>query len=125
MAAGIPGAGINGVFYTLLVVAAPLREIPRTLAGRSSVARWRAIGKLLVLSAGVVTVLWGEYVLFDKAVAYARERWPNSGWLARSLDAVTPRLAMAPFLILAGVLLIMYALRFVLWLRGRPSPKSA
>jgi hypothetical protein len=115
MAAGIPGAGINGVFYTLLVIVAPLREIPRTLAGRSSVARWRSIGRLFALTAGVVAVLWGEYLLFDKALAFARARWPNFGWLATSLDAVTPRLAMAPFVLLAGVLFLMYAMRFALF----------
>ena len=40
--AGLPGTGLGGLFYLLLAFWMPFAELPRTLRGRSSRARWRA-----------------------------------------------------------------------------------
>src|SRR6185436_8509032 len=118
MAAGIPGTGINGIFYTALVIVAPLREIPRTLSGKSSATRWRAIGRLFLMTAAVVAVLVGEFWLLAKAAEYARDHWGFADWgLAKAFESVAPRLAVTPFVILAAVLVALQLLRLAMWLR--------
>lgn len=52
--AGLPGTGLGGLFYIVLALWMPLAELPRTLQGRSSVARWRRIGAQVALAGGIV-----------------------------------------------------------------------
>jgi hypothetical protein len=55
--AGLPGTGLGGLFYLLLAFWMPLAELPRTLRGQSSRARWRRIGTQFGLAAGIVAAL--------------------------------------------------------------------
>jgi len=52
--AGLPGTGLGGLFYVVLAFWMPLAELPRTVAGRSSRARWRRIGTQFALACGIV-----------------------------------------------------------------------
>jgi hypothetical protein len=66
MTAGLPGTGIGGLFYLLLVLFMPLRETFRGLRGRGDVRRWRIIGGKLALAGAILVALWLEaWVLFE------------------------------------------------------------
>jgi hypothetical protein len=57
MTAGVPGTGIGGLFYVLLVAVMPLRELVVFLRGRSSAARLRAMLGQIALTAGILAAL--------------------------------------------------------------------
>lgn len=61
MIVGLPGTGIGGLFYLLLVALMPLHEIVLTLRGRSSWRRWRFVLRHLALAAGIVGSLYGAW----------------------------------------------------------------
>jgi hypothetical protein len=58
MNAGLPGAGVGGIFYVLSALWMPFREIALTVSGRSSLRRWGAVGRHVGLAAAVVTAVW-------------------------------------------------------------------
>jgi hypothetical protein len=57
VSAGIPGLGLGGLFFVLSALLAPVLELVPTLRGRSSVARWRAIGRQFALALAMVIAL--------------------------------------------------------------------
>lgn len=59
MTAGLPGTGIGGLFYFVLVLLMPVREAVRVVQGRSSVARWKTIALHWLLLAGIIKALFG------------------------------------------------------------------
>ena len=66
MTAGIPGTGIGGLFYLLLVILMPLREMSRALHERGDLRSWRPIGAKVMLAGGIFAALGLEaWVLFD------------------------------------------------------------
>lgn len=54
MAAGVPGVGIAAIFFVLAALWAVGAEVALTLRGRSSLARWRVVGRQAGIAAGVV-----------------------------------------------------------------------
>ncbi|MEI6604072.1 MAG: hypothetical protein WCP35_02095 [Verrucomicrobiota bacterium] len=119
MIAGVPGVGINGLFYLLLAAALPFRELPRTLTGRSSLARWALICNLVVMAASVTLVIVGEYWLLERVLSVMAERFSAAGHqsaLMAALHAVMPRLSVVPFVALVAVILSIHGLRLVLLL---------
>jgi hypothetical protein len=71
MTAGLPGTGIGGIFYLLLALLAPVREVPRLLRGQSSLRRWRTITGQLAIVAGIAGAMalemWGLNSLITRA----------------------------------------------------------
>ena len=57
MTAGLPGVGIGGLFYLLLVLLMPLYEFWRMLQGRSSIARWKHVAVHWALAGGILGAL--------------------------------------------------------------------
>ena len=57
--AGLPGTGLGGLFYLLLAFWMPLAELPRTMRGQSSRARWRSVGAQFGLACGIVAAVAG------------------------------------------------------------------
>ncbi len=62
MNAGIPGIGLGGLFFVLSAFLMLFIEIVRTLQGRSSLKRWRLVGRQSGLAGGIVAatvaMLW-------------------------------------------------------------------
>ena len=56
MTVGIPGTGLGGLFYFLLVALMPFYELLLTLRGRSSLARWRRVAHHLALLGAMFNV---------------------------------------------------------------------
>jgi hypothetical protein len=57
MSAGLPGFGLGGIFFILSALLAPVFELPRTLRGRSSRARWSRIVGHLALALAMIVAL--------------------------------------------------------------------
>lgn len=54
MGPGVPGMGIASVFYVAAALVAPVRELVRTLQGKSSVMRWRVVARQFSLALSIV-----------------------------------------------------------------------
>jgi hypothetical protein len=74
MTAGLPGTGIGGLFYLLLVLWMPCRELYLLVRGKSNARRWRAIGFFLAMTAAIIVTTWGEaWVLSQVVIAAAKK----------------------------------------------------
>lgn len=58
----MPGLGIASVFYAIAALLAPFREIVLTIRGRSSLRRWRLVGRQFTLAVLIVGAIVGFYV---------------------------------------------------------------
>jgi hypothetical protein len=58
MTAGIPGAGIGGLFYLASTILLPARSLMRRLRGYPETARWRDQAFVVLLTAGILGALW-------------------------------------------------------------------
>jgi hypothetical protein len=52
--AGIPGIGLGGLFFVISALLMVVIELYRTARGRSSLARWRFVGRQAVMALGIV-----------------------------------------------------------------------
>ena len=123
MFAGLPGVGVGTLFYVLMALWMPVRELPRLFSGTSSVAQWKLIGLQLFYASGIiVTVMMAERLLlwmigespqpFSPAAVLHSEigaRAANTSMLAAPI--------MASLLLLAAVLLSVELLRVIVGLR--------
>jgi hypothetical protein len=66
MIAGIPGTGIGGIFYLLLVGGMPFREGLRTLQGQTTVKRWSFIGLQLFFVVSILAAMGGGMWLLHR-----------------------------------------------------------
>jgi hypothetical protein len=57
MSAGLPGLGLGGIFFILSALLAPVFELPRTIRGQSSRARWRRIAGHVALALGMIVAI--------------------------------------------------------------------
>jgi hypothetical protein len=75
----MPGLGLGGLFFLLSALLAPLFELPRTLRGNSSWARWRAIASHFALALVMVAALELALVLLITAMGWDTANPPVSG----------------------------------------------
>ena len=101
--AGLPGTGLGGMFYLVLAFWMPFAELPRTLRGRSSKARWRQVAQQFALACGIVASVGVT------AAAYVRVAGVPSAFGERS-----PVLLLAPA-VLAAILLSLLVLVLRVW----------
>lgn len=101
MSAGLPGLGLGGIFFVLSALLAPVFELGRTFAGRSSGAAWRQVGRQFAIA--VVMVI---------AVALA---------VPVALLGLTTALMLSVLLTAKGVQL---ALRLARWHQDRSSRRA-
>lgn len=117
--AGLPGTGLGGIFYILLILWMGVRESWFMLEGRTSRPRWARIGTLSAFSAGIVAVLWIEGWLMRLLVV------SNPGWTQSlqakmtlhdmaGLEALAPALTLAPFAVLVVLMLLLHVVRLAL-----------
>ncbi|MCC7406988.1 MAG: hypothetical protein IT442_02885 [Phycisphaeraceae bacterium] len=108
MAAGLPSTGIGGIFYLLLVLWMPLRELQMTIQGRSSLARWRGIAMHWFVVGCMIGMIFGQGYLMDAMCEWLLKISPldSSLQLASMLldDASSPAFALTPVALLLVVL---------------------
>jgi len=125
MFAGLPGIGVGTLFYILIALWMPFREIPRVIQGTSSIANWKLILRQLFYSAGIiVTVMFGEKVLLwmfgdEQIKPLSPATWVNSTMTTHASGSIFAAPIMASALLLAGVLLSVELLRAV---AKKPAP---
>lgn len=68
MNAGLPGTGIGGLFYVLLALLMPVRELYLTARGRSSRERWRRVLRQVAIALGIVASLAGAGWVLSRMV---------------------------------------------------------
>jgi hypothetical protein len=139
MKVGLPGVGIGGVFYILLVAMMPLRELSLTLRGQSNPQRWRRVGLQTSLAVLILLALGAEWWalarlpdLFSQAAQTIGLATALPGGGAASaipveeadvrLEYLAPTLAAAPFVIIAFLMGLVHALRFFLCRRPLGTP---
>jgi len=119
MFAGLPGIGVGTLFYVLMAVWMPFREMPRVFAGRSSVTRWQLIARQLCYAAGIVaTVMFAERLLMwilgqSKVTPFSPAAYLHGALGARAGDSLLAAPITASLLLLAGVLLFVEVLRVI------------
>ena len=119
--AGLPGTGLGGIFYMLLVIWMGVREtwlLTRRTSGR---AQWMQIARLGSLAICIVSALWLEGWLLVQAFNWFPGLGPDEESARTYLTALAPALTSAPFLILAVLLGGIHVLR----LRQRPARSVA
>lgn len=107
---GIPGTGLGGIFYGLLILWMSMRELVLTVRRQTSHARWRRIGWFSTLLGAIVVVFWLEAWLLKELILLGHEAAGATAPVL-ALGALVPALALAPFAILATLLLGMHGLR--------------
>jgi hypothetical protein len=124
MTAGLPGTGIGGVFYLLLAVLMPFRELVRMLRGKSSRQRWAVIATQWGYVAAIGLTMWLEMWGLEILVKWGQRK----GWLAANAWGTqgvwgngAAWAAVASLLSLTAVFLTIHILRLALRWRRRPA----
>lgn len=68
MTAGVPGTGITAIFYLLLVLLMPFRELYLMARGRGKPGRWRVIAVQSALAWTIIAALWLQGWLLAKVL---------------------------------------------------------
>ena len=119
MFAGLPGIGVGTLFYVLMAMWMPVRELPRVFKGTSSVEQWRLIARQLFFAGGIIaTVMFSErlllWVLGQSTVApFSPAAYLHDELGARAADSLLAAPITASILLLAGVLLFVEMLRVI------------
>jgi len=119
MFAGLPGIGVGTLFYVLIALWMPVREIAFVFRGESSWARWRLIITQLVFAAGIVaSVAAADQLLVwmlgggtPRGVGPAR--WMNDELGVRAPHSILAAPIAASVLLLGAVLLSVQVARLV------------
>ena len=105
--AGLPGTGLGGIFYALLIVWMAVREAWLSSRGVSERGRWTRIARLGAILAGIVAALWLEgwvllrlfgFGLLGDVAATSRGR------SLAAVEAIVPALALAPLVVLTALI---------------------
>jgi hypothetical protein len=119
--AGLPGTGLGGIFYMLLVIWMGVRETWLLTRGTSSRAQRMEIARFGGLAVCIVSALWLEGWLLQEAFTWFPGLSPDEGAAGTYLTALAPALTAAPLFILAVLLGGIHVLR----LRQRPARNAA
>jgi len=131
MTAGLPGTGLGGIYYILLVAVMPAREAYLTVRGRSSVARWKTVGYHLAMVGGILAALAAFAWVMTSAFNWMHRSGVISPALYQSAvnaSAVTSRLAAIVSISVLSCLLVGGVLLRVIvgaMTRNAPRPRAA
>ncbi len=129
MNVGLPGTGIGGLFYLMLVMAMPMRELWLTARGRGSARGWRSAGLYGAMAACIFAALWSEAWLIQQGITWLAAR---PGAIGQGLAALLVRghalpdsgrlVALGSVLTLASVLLAATVWSYARRMRATPVP---
>jgi len=123
MTAGLPGTGIGGLFFILSAFFMIVVELQRTIRGKSSLARWRMVGRhagvAAAMVAAVTATIWLVHrLLFPAATDAGATASKASSGLTHAIVPFLPVLITLAVLML--VLLTSYLAKFVFSHRETP-----
>jgi tetratricopeptide (TPR) repeat protein len=108
MTAGIPGAGIGGLFYLANAFWMPFREIRRALHGRSSRASRQMVRKHVTLASGILTSMWVAAWMLTRVLTSAPTAVLHSqSGIRSSARESLPRLLSYSALLMSGITLVL------------------
>ncbi len=132
MVVGMPGTGIGGLYYFIMIALMPVRELWFVMQGKSSLARWKFIGTQWAMLAGILFCMWAAMILIklglhalgiDASQTLAALRpGASAAAVAEDTNAFFAKAAWASLLSLGGCLVVVQVLRFSI-ARRRPLPK--
>ena len=108
--AGLPGTGLGGIFYIVLVFWIAVRESWLAFERRAQ-GRWKSIAELGFYAVAILTVCWAEGWLL-KLLAEQLLHLQIFQGTHSILQALAPVLTVIPFAVLAALILV---LRLVRW----------
>lgn len=117
---GLPGSGLGGVFYILLVFWMVVRECWLLVRSASHPSRWRKIASLGLLATAIVSALWLEgwllsWLFVQPSIAAVFAAITGSALnVGIAVKSLTPMLTLTPFVILAALFTGVHAARHVL-----------
>jgi hypothetical protein len=117
MFAGLPAAGIGGVFYVLLVLMMPVQELVRTVRGEGSLQRWRFIAGRWALFATVIGAMWAQWLIIDRVMGHETKaiiKGGTGGAMGTTVDSGAKLMqdaGLVSVLVLAGVLFVAYLVK--------------
>jgi hypothetical protein len=120
MFAGLPGIGVGTLFYVLIAIWMPIREIAVVAQGQSSWARWRLIGTQLVFACGILaSVAVADRLLLwmlggGQSGSVGPARWLNDQLGAHAPQSILAAPIAASMILLAVVLLTVEGLRVIM-----------
>jgi hypothetical protein len=128
MNAGLPGTGVGGVFYVLLVVLMPFRALALRALGRPPErGAWRVILFQSGLVAGILGALYLEALAIEWVFIQASMHdfyWLKTLGVSPQLaGALAPAITVFPFAILGFLLAMIRVLRVIFPLRV-PAPAA-
>ena len=128
MFAGLPGIGVGTLFYVLMALWMPFRELPRLARGTSSLSQWKMIVRQLFYATGiVVTVMFAERVLLWLMGASPQPFSPAAMLHyelgARAGTSILAAPITASLLLLGGVILAVEVLRLIVRPRTERTPE--
>jgi hypothetical protein len=119
MFAGLPGIGAGTLYYILMALWMPVREIPRVIEGTSTKENWQLIVRQWFYSAGIiVSVMFGERVLMwalgeSQVKPLSPATWVHAELGAHASGSILAAPIMASVFLLAGVLIFVEVLRVI------------
>jgi hypothetical protein len=125
MFAGLPGIGVGTLFYVVAALWMPLRECPRLLTGKSSLARWRVIGVQFCFALSIIaSIAVADRVLLwmlgdGSPTAINPARLINEEFAARVPQSIFAAPIAASLVLLAVVLLATELLRLATIARSK------
>lgn len=124
MTAGLPGTGIGGLFFILSAFFMIVVELQRTIRGKSSLARWRMVGRQAAVAAAMVAAvtvtIWLVHRLLFPAATTAETTAGNApSGLTHQIVPFLP--VLITLTVLALVLLTGYLAKFVFRHRETPA----
>jgi hypothetical protein len=131
MFAGLPGIGVGTLFYVLIAIWMPIREIAVVMRGESSWARWRLIGTQLVFACGIMaSVAFADRLLLGmlgggRSRGVGPARWLNDQLGAHAPQSILAAPIVASLILLGMILLTVEGLRVIkLWSVPLPQPEE-
>lgn len=120
MTAGLPGAGIGGLFYLASTLLLPVRSMWRRLRGQSDPVTWRHQLHSVAIASGIIGGLWITgwllgFVVPDEMAAGAASGAPRAGTTRMVIPAATFAVGVGT---LAAVLIAVEIARYTLLRSG-------
>jgi hypothetical protein len=111
MTAGLPGTGIGGLFFILSAFFMLVVEIVRTVRGRSSLARWRLVGRQVAIASAMVAAVTASVWAVHSLLFEDERTGQHHSHGASSLVTFSP--VLITLTVLAAVLGTAFCARFV------------
>lgn len=131
MVVGLPGTGIGGLYYFLMIAFMPVRELWYLARDRSSWARWKFIATQWAMVAGILFCMWlmlasvrlglGLLGIDASRTLAAFRPGASAATVAEDTSAFFAKAAWASAMSLLGCVVTVQILRFSI-ARRRPLP---